>query len=364
MKPVAFFLPNLAGGGAEKVAINLLKGLLQQSVCLDLVLASADGPFMNRIPEGVRVIDLAAGRVSKAIIPLAQYLRERQPQALLSHLNYANVAAVLAKKIARTKTKLILVEHNTVSAHKSKVQSFKLVNRLMKILYPEADYVVAVSKDASQDLEQYLGFTQKRVRTIYNPVVDQDLFAKAQESLVHPWFQPDSPPVFLGVGRLIELKDFGSLIKAFGLLRRAKAARLLILGEGEQREELEHLIQDLELFDDVMLGGFVDNPFVYMKRASAFVLSSRSEGLPNVLIEAMACGCPVISTDCQTGPREILDSGKYGVLVPVSDEVALCEAMLRVLESPNIEREKLVSRSLHLASIEKATLEYLSLINN
>lgn len=328
---IAFFLPAMYGGGAEKVAINLLKGMAD-TVPLDLVLASAEGPYLAQVPAQVRIVNLAAGRVIKAIVPLSKYLRQYQPHALLSHLNHANVVAVLAQELARTNTRLVLVEHNTLSAAKSKLLRAKVVPLLMKQLYPRADAIIGVSQGVTNDLAKQLKIADK-LKTIYNPVIDKQLITKSKEPLAHPWFQPDSIPVFVAVGRLTKQKDFPTLIRAFAILLQQKKARLLILGEGECRTELEMLINDLKLSECVSLPGFVENPYVYMRRASAFVLTSLWEGLPTVLIEAMACDCPVISTDCRSGPSEILASGKYGCLVPVGDVTALSLAMLQVLES-------------------------------
>lgn len=362
MKRIAFFIPDLSDGGAQKVVVNLMKGMCDRGVSLDLLLAHAEGPFLAQVPKDVKIINLEVSRVAKAILPLSRYIQKYQPWALISHLNYANVAAVLAKQIARTKTRLVLVEHNTISAHKSKVRTFKFVNYLMKFLYPKAEFIVSVSEAASRDLARHLGFSHREVKTIYNPIVDDNLLIKANSPFNHPWFQTGSPPVFLAAGRLIELKDFPTLIKAFAQLRKSKNARLLILGEGELREELENLAESLGVAEDILLAGFVDNPYAYMSRAAAFVLSSRSEGLPNVLIEAMACGCSIISTDCFSGPREILDSGRYGILVPIGDYQAMSNAMLKLLENPLVSRNSLIERAINIASFEKATTEYLDLV--
>ena len=367
MNHITFFIPNLGYGGAERVTVNLLKALSEHDVVLDLVLTNLEAPspsnYLDEVPRSVKVINLATGRISNSILPLANYIRECQPHALISHLSYANVAAVFAKQLARTKTRLVLVEHNTVSAHKSTGFTSKLVKSLMKLTYPQAEFIVTVSEAASRDLEKYLGFESGRVKTIYNPIVGPDLFTKSNTSLDHPWFQSDSTPVFLAVGRLVELKDFSTLIQAFALLRKVKNSRLVILGDGELRDELENLAKALGISEDVWLAGFVDNPYVYMRRATALVLSSRSEGLPNVLIEAMACGCPVISTDCFSGPREILDSGKYGALVPVGDVQAMSQAMLEVLEQ-SVNKQQLIQRALDIASFEKAASEYLELLDS
>ena len=230
---------------------------------------------------------------------------------------------------------------------------------MMKWLYPHADVVVGVSEGVSVDLEQYLGLTPGKVRTVYNPVIDDKTIDLAKTPLAHPWFQPDSPPVFLGVGRFSEQKDFLNLINAFALVRTQRPARLIILGEGDSRGELEAAIEQHGLTGDVSLPGFVHNPYAYMYNASAFVLSSRWEGLPTVLIEAMACGCPVVATDCPSGPAEILAAGKYGLLVPIENAVALGNAMLQTLEHP-VSRDVLVDRGMYF-SHERAVAEYLKL---
>ncbi len=357
---IAFFLPSLYGGGAERVAVQLLKGMSGRNVPLDLVLATAEGPYLDQVPKQVRVVNLAAGRVVKAVLPLSDYLRQEKPRALLSHMDHANVTAVVARELARTKTRLVLVEHNTLSVSRSKLLRARLIPPLMKLLYPRADAIVGVSRGVAQDLETQLGIAEGKVSVIYNPVVDDALIAKAKAPLDHLWFQEGFPPVFLAVGRLSEQKDFLTLIKAFELLRRRRLARLIILGEGESRSELEAAIASLGISEDVFMPGFVNNPYAYMSRANGFVLSSRWEGLPTVLIEAMACGCPVIATDCPSGPKEILESGVYGSLVPVGDAKALSAAMLQVLEAP-ANRDVLVQRAMHF-SIDRVVPEYLALL--
>lgn len=360
-KRIAFFVPNLAGGGAERVAVNLLQGMAKREVPLDLILANAEGPYLKQVPEQVRLINLGVGRVMKAVVPLSRYLKENRPIALLSHMNHTNVSAILAKELAGTKTRLVLVEHNTLSVDKSKLFRSKLVPPFMKLLYPRADVIVGVSRGVAEDLERQMGFAPGTIKVVYNPVVDREMLAKSKAPLEHPWFQPGNPPVFLAVGRLTEQKDFLNLIKALALLKKQRQARLIILGEGECRSELEAAIEHLELSEDVALPGFVQNPYAYMSHASGFVLSSRHEGLPTVLIEAMACGCPVVATDCPSGPKEILESGKYGALVPIENPAALADAMLKTLDAP-LNRDVLVERGTYF-SFDRAVSEYLELMH-
>jgi glycosyltransferase involved in cell wall biosynthesis len=358
---IAFFLPNLAGGGAERVALNLLKGMLERDVSLDLVVADTEGPYLEQVPAGVRLVNLGTGRVTRAIPALARYLKETKPAGLISHLNHANVAAILAKELARSKTKLVVVEHATLSVNKSTLRRGKFLPPAMKLLYPRADVIVGVSQGVADDLDHQLGFKAGTVKTVYNPVIDQETLSKASMPLEHPWFQAGSPPVYLAVGRFTPEKDFPNLIEAFALVRQQKNARLMILGEGELRPELEAQIESLGISDDVLLPGFVQNPYAYMSNASVFVLSSRWEGLPTVLIEAMACGCSVVATNCPSGPQEILAAGKYGLLVPVEDAPALAAAMIQTLDSP-VDRSSSIDRGMYF-STERAVSEYLKLFD-
>lgn len=360
MKKIAFFISAMEGGGAERVVLNLLKGMLSGDVSLDLVIADAHGPYLEQIPEQVRIINLGAKRVIKAIVPLSDYLQKNKPSVLISHMSHVNVVAVMANKLAGTKTQLILVEHDTLSATKFNLIRGRFVPLFMKLLYPHADAIVGVSEAASRDLETQIGLKKGSVKTIYNPVVDCNLISQAQADINHPWFEPGTPPVFLAIGRLTLKKDFLTLIKAFSIFRKTTKARLIILGEGELRDELTVTIKTLGVADDVSLPGFVTNPYAYMSKADAFILSSRWEGLPTVLIEAMACGCPVISTDCPSGPREILEGEKYGHLVSVGDVEAMSEAMFEVLQNPQ-NKQTLMQRAMYF-SVDKAVENYFKLL--
>ena len=360
-KRITFFLDALHGGGAEKAVVNLLKELSKQdNFALDLVLAKLEGPYLDQVPKEVRIVDLGAGRVIKTVLPLVSYLKQNRPWALISNMGHVNVVALIAKELARIQTRLVLVQHNTLSANKSGLMRAKFIPPLMKLLYPRADAVAGVSAGVARDLEHQLGFEEGKVKVLNNPIVNDDLLERTQTTLVHPWFQPQSPPVFLAVGRLTEQKDFPHLIETFALVRKHRLARLLILGEGELRPKLERLIGDLGISEDVCLPGFVNNPYAYMSKAAAFVLSSLWEGLPTVLIEAMACGCPVIATNCPSGPEEILAGGVYGHLVPMKNQEALSQAMLQTLDSPT-SKEVLTQRA-NCYSSKSVASQYLSLL--
>jgi glycosyltransferase involved in cell wall biosynthesis len=228
-----------------------------------------------------------------------------------------------------------------------------------------ADAIVAVSNGIADDLAKHAGIPRERITTVYNPVVTQELIVKAQQPVDHAWFAPDAPPVILGVGRLHPQKDFATLIRAFARVRSQRPARLVLLGAADAGREgyandLRSLSAVLGVADDVRFEGFVANPFAYMSRASVFVLSSIHEGLPGALIQALACGCPAVSTDCVSGPREVLDNGKFGLLVPVGDDAQMAEAITRAFDDP-LPSERLKARA-DLFSVDRAVQQYWNLL--
>lgn len=332
-KHIALFMPSLGGGGAERAMLNLAGGLLDAGFRVDLLLASAVGPYRQQVPEDVRIIDFARGRVLTCLPDLIRYLRANQPQLLLSTPFRANLLILLAKRLARSKVRIFVREAATLSEtlrRSSPWQTWKTVN-LARIIYPWADGIVAVSAGVASDLQSLLKLDSRKMKVINNPVVNQDLHRMSGDTLDHSWFRPGEPPVILGVGRLAPQKDFVTLIKAFAHVRLRQDCRLMILGEGPERQALQTLVDELGLSDVVSMPGFVPNPFPYMRLARLLVLSSRHEGLPNVLIQAMALGTPVIATDCPSGPAEILEQGKFGPLVAIGDTDALASAMTSML---------------------------------
>jgi len=333
---IALFLPSLRGGGAERVMLNLSKGLINHGYQVNLVLVKAEGDYLSQVPAGVRIMDLKSPRVLLSLSGLINYLRHEQPIAMLSAMGHTNIIAIWAKRIAGVKTKLVVSEHSTLSKVTKQTRNTRsrIMPLLMRFTYPKADAVIAVSKGVAEDLAQVIGLSRSLIQVIYNPVVDEELLAKSHEPLDHPWFQPDEPPVILSVGRLTQVKDYSTLLRAFALVRAKVPARLMILGEGEDRSHLEKLTQELDIAEDVAMPGFVYNPYNYMAKAKVFALSSQWEGFGMVLVEAMACGTPVVSTNCPYGPSEILADGKYGKLVPVGNPETLAIAILQTLKNP------------------------------
>ena len=275
------------------------------------------------------MIDLKSSRVLFSLQALVRYIRKECPDAILSGIDYTNIIAIWAKRIAHNPNRLVVVEHNTLSHRIYQMPCYYrwLLPGFIRLFYPWAESIVAVSQGVADDLAFTAGLCRESIRVIYNPIITQELRRKSKENLLHPWFQPGQPPVLLAVGRLTAQKDFPNLIHAFAKVRRNRNTRLMILGEGEERPNLDKLVKDLDLENDVCMPGFVENPYPYMINAAAFILSSKWEGLPTVLVEALYCGNPVIATDCPSGPREILNDGLYGQLIPIGDSERMAQAI-------------------------------------
>lgn len=357
---VAIFLPSLEGGGAERAMSKLAVGFANRGISVDLVLARKIGPYLQQVPATVRVVNLDSHRVIASIPRLVRYLRKEKPACLISALSHANVVAIFSHLLAMSPAKLVVSERAPPFQAQSNAKFLRdqLLPFLIRTLYNYADHVIAISHGVANQLA-ILGVAHNKVAVIYNPVVDDTLLDRAKENVDHPWFVPHAPPVIVAAGRLAKEKDFQTLIRAFSLVRRTREVRLMILGEGENRTELHNLAQELGVADDVSLPGFVENPYKYMKRAKAFTLSSLFEGFSNVLVEAMACGVPIISTDCPSGPAEILENGRWGRLTAVGDAVTLANSIQEVLDAPS--HPDVESRAA-LFSIEKMTDQYLKVI--
>ena len=362
-KEITIFMPSLGGGGAEKIVIRLMKGFIDRGIGVSLLLATPHGNLHTEVPENINVVHLNSSRTIFSIIKLIRYIRKNKPVNILSHLDRANRVAILASLLAMRQTRVHIVVHNTMSVAS---KNYSPINKMLlklsyRYLYPRAENIVHVSKAAAKDLEEVFGNGKQKVKFIYNPIVDNNMINKEMPEAPHKWFSDDGVPVILAVGRLSAQKDYLTLLKSFSLVRKKINSRLIILGEGEQRKTLEDEIRKNHLEGEVDLVGFVNNPFDFMRHADLFVLSSRWEALPTVLVEAMACGCPVVSTDCPSGPAEILENGKYGMLVPVRRPDLLADAIVESLCSP-IPFESLISRAKYF-SVERSVNEYMKLMN-
>jgi glycosyltransferase involved in cell wall biosynthesis len=336
MSHLAIFLATSGHSGVDRVMKNLIGEFALRGHRVDLLRIDNHGPNLETIPEGVRLVPLGIAHVNGSLRPLVRYLRKERPAALLVDKDKLNRRALWARRLSGVPTRVAVRMGTTVSENLARrgwlqrqVQYFSI-----RHFYPWADSIIVPSKGAARDLAQVGRLPLERIRAIPSPVVTADLESLASHLVDHPWFCDGEPPVILGAGELCERKDFSTLIRAFASLRRKKRARLVILGEGRQREKLQELVRELGICEDVSLPGFVSNPYAFMARAAMFVLCSRCEGSPVVLMEALATGCPAVSTDCPSGPREILKDGKFGPLVPIGDVAALARAMERTLDHP------------------------------
>lgn len=358
---VAMLLPDLRAGGAERVALNLCNAFAARGLSVDLLLMAPVGALLPLLDPRVRVVDLGAERIRGVPARLVRYLREERPRSLLAHMWPLTAIAVLARSVARVATRVVVVEHTTWS---TAPQAPNLAHRValrasMASLFRAADAVVAVSEDAADDLARVARLPRVRVHAIANPVVGGRSFRGGGGSLPQAWAAGTHARV-LAVGALKSEKDYGTLLRAFARLVTRTDARLLIAGEGAERPTLETLATELGVRDRVTMPGHLEDVDAAYAVADLHVLSSRCEGFANVLVEAMAHGTPVVATDCRSGPREILEDGAHGALVPVGDDVSLADAMARALVG--VRDPDALRRRAAVFSVDAAADAYLRLL--
>jgi glycosyltransferase involved in cell wall biosynthesis len=347
---IAIFIYALTGGGATRRTLTLARELARRGHRIDLVLVSGDGPLSGEVDAAINVIVLDSAllrsldrlsgvrsrkrRIKASVTALVSYLNHTSPDVMMSAANHVHLVALVAKRLARTRVPLVLrVSNHLTGSHTGPTKRRRPFGLLFaRRAYSWADAIIAVSSGIAKDLIERAAIPEHRITTVPNP--NQMPTDTDGESFDHPWFAPGEPPVVLAAGRLAPAKDFETLVRAFATVLSGRPARLVLLGEGKQRKRIEELVRTLGLDEVVRMPGFVSDPFPWMRGAAVFVLSSAWEGSPGVLIEAMACGCPVVSTDCPSGPAEILQSGEYGALVPVGDDDALARAILGTLDAP------------------------------
>jgi glycosyltransferase involved in cell wall biosynthesis len=332
---VCFVSGQLQLGGIGRVTLNLAEALLEKGCRVDFFLSKRAGVYVEQIPRRVRVFE-GRGSVKASFPALVRYLRRETPHLMIAARPHINLTAIAAKKMARVSTEVVITEHTNHGAEKRLYTGFRrsMLRAGCRLFYKSADHIVAISGAVAADLVENIRLDRGRIDLIHNPVVTPRIEALSKQTIEDPWITAASAPIILGVGRLTFQKDFHTLIRAFSIVRGYAEARLVLLGEGDERKSLESLVGQLGLRSHVHLPGYVQNPFAYMARASVMVLSSRWEGLPTVIIEAMATGTHVVATDCPGGSREILADGEFGTLVPVGDPQHLAEAILGALSNP------------------------------
>ncbi len=333
---VAILISFSGDGGVEKMICNLAQGFLDAGYQVDFILIKARGRHLDRIPAAANLIKLNARTSLLGLPGLVKYMRTERPAAMLVAKDRAGRMALLARRIAKVPTRIVIRLGMHLSASlegKSRLQKWLRYYPIRR-LYPWADGIVGVAEGVADDIRAIARLPAEKVHVLPNPTVTPELHELAAMPLADDWFLAPEVKRILAVGRLTPQKGFPTLLQAFAELRQSMPCRLLILGEGAQRGELEALIRRLGLEESVRMPGFDSNPYRYMSRADLFVLSSFFEGSPNVLKEALALGTPCVASDCQSGPREILQDGRFGRLVPVGDAAALAQAMAETLVSP------------------------------
>ncbi len=352
--------PELLMSGIGRYAINLSKALMAEGIQVDMFLTKSEGLLMEQLPKEVRLF-IGKGSTKKSLRKFYAYLRNEKPDALITAHNHVNISSIWIKKLAFVPTKIMITLHTAMSKddHSLEPRKKRIIKELCRFSYPFADHIVAVSQAVANDTAKHLNLDNKKIAVAYNPVFSLDMLSRAEQEVQHPFFM-QSAPVFISVGRLTEQKDYFTLLRAFALVRKQQEAKLLILGEGEDREGLEALSKELNIEEDVSLPGFLDNPYAYLKRSDVFVSSSGWEGLPTVVIEALALAKPVVATDCPGGTAEILENGKYGHLVAVANATDLAQAMHKSLSS-NWNAETLQQRA-QVFSLEASAKRYLELL--
>ena len=333
-RPIAVYCGSLDGGSTAKIAVRLANGFAARGISTHLLVSSSSHPMPERIEPVVRIVDIGRMGIWTRIPRMALYLKRNQPAAVLTHRIRENVLTLRAARLSGLMTPVFVTVHGRMSVKLRNMVGGKAKKRRREVLrfYPKNSGIIAISSDTESDVKELLG-SDISVASIPNPIITPEMFESAREPVVHPWFLPDTVPTVIFAGRMEKEKDLFTLLRAFALLRRRAECRLLILGDGSLRPELEAECQFLNLVNDVDMPGWVANPYAFLSRADLVVLSSTWDALPTILIEALALGTPVVSTDCGAGPREILQNGCLGPLVPPGNPSALSEAMYKTLNN-------------------------------
>ncbi len=364
---IAILTRGLSGGGVQRMMRHTADELAARGFKVDLLIRSAGS--IENAPENLKAVRLrgwprSVGRILAlradpeglieqlkpvlltpfaapplGLIPsLTRYLREERPDGLISATTYMNLASIWARRLAGVSTRLMVSERDNLSQNLrtgrvGRSWRWRHLPPLLHRTYPMADAIIGVSKGVSEDIETLASLPPGLVKTVYNPVLTDDIEHLATIPPDEPWFSPGAPPVILAAGRLVAKKDYPMLLRGFARLRQTREVRLIILGKGPDLRKLQKLAAELSIDQDVRFVGWIDNVYAYMARASVFALTSMREGLPGVLVQALACGCPVVSTDCPSGPAEILENGKIGRLVSMGDDAGLAEALAATLDN-------------------------------
>lgn len=337
---ISFFIPNLTTGGAEQITVNLVNGLSSRGYDVELLVSRSEGEMQSQLEAKVSVVELPPSRtpvlgIAAHLPALVSYLRRKQPAVLFPQMAHVSVVCLAASTISGTDTSIVPTHHTGFGEAPDKTIKSQIVSRLLPHLYPSADRIIAVSEGLADGIVEHTSVDRDDISVLYNPIHVDAIRKQSRKPVEHRWLDDDDKKVILFVGRIERQKDLETWLRAFKQIhRRDPNTRAVIAGQGSRRDTLLKFSKELGISEVVSMPGYVDNQYGYMRRASVFLLSSRYEGLPTVMIEALACGCPVVATNCPSGPSEILANGKYGPLVPVGDVTGLANAVLNTLGNP------------------------------
>lgn len=338
---VSLFIHSFRGGGAEKMMVTIGNELQHRGYSIELVLVNSSGPYKSRVDPSIPVIEVGGENTLEIQYNLWKHLRSSNSEVLLSTMEIPNIVSVVATRWPNSIPVILRVAN--INSMKNRHGRYRLIPFLKRLTYQRAEAIVTISDGVAVDLSKVTGINRQEMKTIYNPAYNSEISKKSCQPVDHTWLD-DEKRVVIGVGNMKPQKNFSTLLRAVGYLQLWKDTHLIILGKGDLRDELIQQATNLGIRKRVSFPGFVDNPYAYMAKADVFVLSSAWEGFGNVIVEAMACGTPVVCTDCPGGPAEILDNGEYGPLVPVGDEKSMAEAIKKMLENPT-ESDVLISRA-------------------
>jgi glycosyltransferase involved in cell wall biosynthesis len=360
---IGIFIASLSGGGAERVVVNLANELSSRNLNVVLLLRYRTGDYLKDVHSSVKIVNLNASSPFSVVYKLVRECKQNEITSLLAVTRYMNILAIIANLFLNIR--LIIREANTLDElfqdHKmiEKVKH-KIIFSMMDKLYHKADSIIANSCDTADDLNYHLSRVEKKITVIHNPLNIKNIQKLGSESLPKHFIELSSPKI-ISIGRLVYQKNYEMLINAFALVKKHESnANLIILGKGPLEGQLKDQTIKLKIESCVHFMGFVKNPYKYLRGSDLFVLSSRFEGFGNVLVEALATGLPIVSTDCDGGPKEILDAENYGKIVPLDDEKKMAETIIEVMNS-NINKEKQMERANEF-SVDKITDKYIKVL--
>jgi glycosyltransferase involved in cell wall biosynthesis len=362
---ICFYLPRFGEGGVERMMTNLANDLAQLGIRVDFIVSEKfkSGPYT--ISDSVNLVKLPP-KGNKAVKALTSYIDTHKPELVMSIKEPADFIALKAKLNVKNQTKFVVRIPTAIKARATerKANIFRDLFKKwkMKRHYRHADGFIAVAEGTKQDFHAYFPQIKADILVVNNPVVTEQLLQQQDEAIDHPWFEQNELPLIMGMGGFRQQKDFATLIRAFALVRKQRECRLLIVGQGKRQEQYEQLCNELKIIDDVCFPGFAKNPYPWLKKADVFVLSSLWEGSPNALTEALAVGTPVVSTDCLSGPKEILQNGRYGKLVAMRDHKVMATAIIETLDNP-LPKDKL-REATNAYTVEASRNAYLQAFNH